>query len=152
MLSTSLHLNQIFCFYLYLNIKKVILLLNMNNLYKLQISFFTKAILPLICWRVFLGDPHIHMTSITSRLLLFQIFCIFLRGSYTVNMLLKIPLFWTFWTFILPLFVIFYIYPACTYHVRPGPIFSICHLFFSNLVLFLPFRFTWHAPIISIIH
>ena len=23
---------------------------------------------------------------------------------------------------------------------------------FSNLVLFLPFRFTWHAPIISIIH
>ena len=151
-LSTPLHLNQIFCVYLYLSIKKVILLLNMNNLYKLQIPFFTKAILPLICSHVFLGDPHIHPTSFTSRLLLFQIFYIFLRGSYTVNMFLKIPLFWTFWTFVLPLFVIFYIYLTCTDHVRPAPILSICHFFFFNLVLFLPFRFTWHAPIVSIIH
>ena len=38
--SASLHLNQIFYFHLYLYIKKVILLLNTNNLYKLQTFFF----------------------------------------------------------------------------------------------------------------
>ena len=53
----TFHLNQIFCFYLYLNVKKVILL-DMNNLYKLQTLI--KATLPLIYWRVFLGDPHIY--------------------------------------------------------------------------------------------
>ena len=37
--SAPLHLNQIFCFYLYLNIKKAILLVNSNNLYKLQTLF-----------------------------------------------------------------------------------------------------------------
>ena len=37
--SAPLHLNQIFCFYLYLNIKKLILLLKTNNLYKLQTFF-----------------------------------------------------------------------------------------------------------------
>ena len=40
--SASLHLNQIFCFYLYFNIKKVILLLNTNNLYKPQ-TFFNQS-------------------------------------------------------------------------------------------------------------
>ena len=95
-----LHLNHFLflCFCLYLNIKKVTLLLNTNNLYKLQTIFLIKAILPLICWLVFLVDPHIHLTSVISRLLLFQIFYIFLRSSYTVNMLLRMPLFWTFWT------------------------------------------------------
>ena len=73
-------------------------------------SFLMKTILPLKCWRAFLGDPHIHLTSIISRLIQFQIFYIFLKGSYTVNILLKMPLFWTFWTFNLPLFVIFYIH------------------------------------------
>ena len=62
----SAPLNQVFCFYWYLNIKKVVLLLNTNNLYKLQTLFLIKAILPLICWRVFLSDPHIHLTSIIS--------------------------------------------------------------------------------------
>ena len=38
--SAPLHLNQIFCFYLYLNIKKVILLLNTNNLCQLQTFFY----------------------------------------------------------------------------------------------------------------
>ena len=53
----SLHLNHIFYFYLYLYIKKVILLLNTNNLHKPQTFFLLiRAILPLICWRVFLGD------------------------------------------------------------------------------------------------
>ena len=61
--SASVHLNQIFCFYLYLNIKNVILLLNTNNLYKPQTFFLIRAILPLICWRAFLGDHHIHLTS-----------------------------------------------------------------------------------------
>ena len=62
------------CFYLYLNIKKGILLLNTNNLYKPQTFFLIRAILQLICWRVFLGDPHIHLTSIISRLIQFPIF------------------------------------------------------------------------------
>ena len=37
--SASLHLNNFFCFYLYLSIKQVILLLNTNNLYKPQTFF-----------------------------------------------------------------------------------------------------------------
>ena len=111
--------------------------------------FLIKAILPQICWLVFLGGPHIHLTSIISRLIQFQIFYIFLKGSYTVNMLLKMSLFWTFWKFNLPLFVIFYIHLRCTYHVRPAPILSIC-LFFLNLSLFLRFEFTWRAPIMTI--
>ena len=41
--SASVHLNQIFCFYLYLNIKEVILLLNTNNLYKPQTFFFNQS-------------------------------------------------------------------------------------------------------------
>ena len=83
--SASLHLNQCSFFYLYLNIKKVILLLNTNNLYKPQAFFFFRAILLLIFWRVFLGDSHIHLTSIISRLIQFQIFYIFLKGSYAVK-------------------------------------------------------------------
>ena len=129
--SASLHLNQIFYFYLYLYIKKMILLLNTNNLHKPQTFFLLiRAILPLICWRVFLGDPHIHLTSIISGLIQFQIFYIFLKGSYTVNMLLKMPLFWTFWKFMLPLILIFYIHLTCTYYVRLAPILSICLLLF----------------------
>ena len=80
---TSLFFNTIFasvnpnfCFLLYLNVKKVILLLNANNFYKLLL-FLIKAI---FTWHA----------SIISRLLLFQLFYIFLRGSYTVNRLLKI--------------------------------------------------------------
>ena len=46
--SVLLHLKQFFCFYLYLNIKKVILLLKTNNLYKLQTFFLIKATLSLI--------------------------------------------------------------------------------------------------------
>ena len=128
-------------------------------------AFFNKTIpiLPLICWHVFLSDLHIHLTSIISRLLLFQIFYIFLRGSHTVNIkMLRMPLFWTFWTFNLPLFLIIYIHLTCTYHVSPAPILSIslslffclfvclffCFLF--NLSLFLRFKFTWHAPIMTI--
>ena len=111
-------LDQIFCFfvcfYLYLNFKKGILLLNTNNLYKPQTFFLIRAILQLICWRVFLGDPHIHLTSIISRLIQFPIFYIFLKGSFTFNMLLKMPLFWTFWTFNLPLILIFCIHRTCT--------------------------------------
>ena len=65
--SAPLHLNQFFCFYLYVSIKKVILLLNTSNLYKLQTLFLIKAVclpchefvdvssLPPICWRVFLA-------------------------------------------------------------------------------------------------
>ena len=97
--------------------------------------FLIKAILPQICWLVFLGGPHIHLTSIISRLIQFQIFYIFLKGSYTVNMLLKMSLFWTFWKFNIPLFVIFYIPLRCTYHVRPAPILSIC-LFFKPVSVF----------------
>ena len=37
--SAPLHFNQNFCFYLYLNIKKLILLVDSNNLYKLQTLF-----------------------------------------------------------------------------------------------------------------
>ena len=91
--------------------------------------FLIKAILPLICWRVFLGNPHIHLTSIISRLIQFQTFYIFLKGSYTVNMLLKMPLFWTSF-FSPPLFVMFYIHLTCTYHVRPAPILPICQFVF----------------------
>ena len=135
--------------------------------------FLIKAILPQICWLVILSGPHIHLTSIISRLIQFQIFYIFLKGSYTVNMLLKMSLFWTFWKFNLPLFVIFYIHLRCTYHVRPAPILSICLFFFKpvsvftfwihltctyhdNILLtclyFKRFPFTWHASIMSIIH
>ena len=100
--------------FLYLNIKKVILLLNTNNLYKPQTFFLIRAILPLICCGVFLGDSHIHLTSIILRPIQFQIFYIFLKGSYTVHMLLKMPLFWTFWTVNLALIIIFYIHLTCT--------------------------------------
>ena len=135
--SATLYLNQFFCFYLYLNIKKVVFLLKTNNLYKPQTFFLIRAILPLICWRVFLGDPHIHLTFIISRLIQFQMFYIFLKDSYTVNTLLKMLLFWTFWTFNLPLILIFYIHLTCTYYVRPASILSIC--------LFL----TWYALIMT---
>ena len=43
--------------------------------------FLIKAILPVICRRFFLGDPHIQLTSIISTLIQFQIFYIFLKGS-----------------------------------------------------------------------
>ena len=107
-----------------------------------------RAIFSLICWRVFLGDSHIHLTSIISRPIQFQIFYIFLKGSYTVHMSLKMPLFWTFWTVNLPLISIFYIHLTCTYYVRPASILSICHFFYQ--AMFLRFKFTWHAPIMTI--
>ena len=119
--------------FLYLNIKKVILLLITNNLYKPQTFFLIRAILPLICCGVFLGDSHIHLTSIILRPIQFQIFYIFLKGSYTVHMLLKMPLFWTFWTVNLALILIFYIHLTCTI-VRPASILSICPIF--NLAVF----------------
>ena len=59
--SALLHLNQIFCFYLYLIIKKVTLLPNSNNFYKLQ-RFFNHshiAISLLTC------DPHPHLVTLT---------------------------------------------------------------------------------------
>ena len=112
--------------------------------------FLIRAIFSLICWRVFLGDSHIHLTSIISRAIQFQIFYIFLKGSYTVHMSLKMPLFWTFWTVNLPLISIFYIHLTCTYYVRPASILSICHFFYQ--AMFLRFKFTWHAPIMSVIY
>ena len=93
--------------------------------------------MPLIYWRVFLGDSHIHLASIISRLIQFQIFYIFLKGSYTVHMLLKMPLFWAFWTVNLPLTLIFYIHLMCTYYVRPAPILSICHFFLTWLCFYV---------------
>ena len=92
-------------------------------------NFFFNQSHIFICWRVFLGDSHIHLTSIISRAIQFQIFYIFLKGSYTVHMSLKMPLFWTFWTVNLPLISIFYIHLTCTYYVRPASILSICHFF-----------------------
>ena len=112
--------------------------------------FLIKAILPQICWLVFLGGPHIHLTSIISRLIQFQIFYVFLKGSYTVNILLKMPLFWTFWTFNLPLFVIFYIHLA---HLTPVMSDQRLYCQFANFFdqsLFLRFKFTWHAPIMTL--
>ena len=51
--SAPLHLNQFFLFFF--SIKKLILSLNTSNLYKLQTFFLIKAVLPPICWRVFLA-------------------------------------------------------------------------------------------------
>ena len=160
--SATLYLNQFFCFYLYLNIKKVVFLLKTNNLYKPQTFFLIRAILPLICWRVFLGDPHIHLTFIISRLIQFQMFYIFLKDSYTVNTLLKMLLFWTFWTFNLPLD--FNILHSPNVHLLCQTSVYIINLSFFNLICayhdnmlltclyFKGFLFTWHAPIMSIIH
>ena len=97
--SVPLHLNQFFYLYLFLNIKKVLLLLNTNNLYKLQTSFLNQGHIAINLLTCLHYSPHIHLTSIISRLLLFQIFYIFLRGSYTAIVFLKMLLFWTFWTF-----------------------------------------------------
>ena len=68
--SAPLHLNQIFCFYLYLNIKKVILLLNTNNLCQLQTFFINQshsAISLLTClpWCPS-HSPDIYYTNATS--------------------------------------------------------------------------------------
>ena len=96
--------NPNFCFLLYLNVKKVILLLNANNFYKLLV-FLMKAILPLICWPFFLGVSHIHLACIyhikaasVSIILHFperQLYC-----QYVVEKILSIylimSLFWTF--------------------------------------------------------
>ena len=46
-------LKPIFLFFF--SIKKLILSLNTSNLYKLQTFFLIKAVLPPICWRVFLA-------------------------------------------------------------------------------------------------
>ena len=99
----------------------------------IQTTNFNQSHIAINLWTCLPWWPSHLLTCIIWRLFLFQIYYIFLRGSYNVNMLLKMPLFWTFWMFNLPLFVIFYIHPTCTYHVRPASIMSICQFFLTSL-------------------
>ena len=124
--STLFHVNQIFCFYLYFNVRKVILL-DMNNLYKLQTLI--KATLLLIYWHVFLGDPHIYWHVSYEGYFCFKYITFSWEAVIMSICCWKCLCFGHFELFNLPLFVIFYIHPTCTYHVRPASIMSICQFF-----------------------
>ena len=160
----TFHLNQIFCFYLYLNVKKVILL-DMNNLYKLRTLI--KATLPLIYWRVFLGDPHIYwhvsyegyfcfkyitfsweaviMSKCCWKCLCFGHFeCL----TYLCNILRSPNMHLSCQTSIYNV----NLSTCLCFYVLSSPDMHLSWQYATNLPPFQMFLFTWHAPNMSIIH
>ena len=131
-----LYLNEIFCFYLYLNIKKLVLLLNTNNLYKLQTFFLNQshiAINLLTClpwWLSHSPDIYHIKASFVSYILHFpgrQLYCqyvvenAFVFEMYVPSMSILIK----------PISVLnIYFHLTCTYYVNDSKNLSLLTFYF----------------------